>query len=83
MKRVFTSINQIRVRGWTIVHQDLKKLMLLCVGIIVYSGAQMCAPEDNLCLYMQKIGEAVKVSFYETHHNVFSFSVLFVCQSCG
>ena len=45
---------------------------MLFVGTIVYSGAQMCAPEDSFCLYMQKIGEAVKVSFYETHHNVFS-----------
>ena len=43
-----------------------------CVGTIVYSGAQMCAPEDNFCLYMQNVGEAVKVSFYETHHNVFN-----------
>ena len=61
---------------------DLRKIMLF-VGTIVYSGAQMCAPEDDFCLYMQKIGEAVKVSFYETHHNVFNSVFLFVCQSCS
>ena len=51
---------------------SLKTIMLLCVGTIVYSGAQMCAPEDDFCLYMQKIGEAVKVSFYEIHQTVFN-----------
>ena len=52
---------------------------MLFVGTIVYSGAQMCAPEDNFCLYMQNVGEAAKVSFYETHHNVFnSVCCLFV-----
>ena len=53
---------------------SLKTIMLLCVGTIVYSGAQMCAPEDDFCLYMQKIGEAVKVSFYEIQQTVFLFS---------
>ena len=48
--------------------------MLLFVGTIVYSGAQMCAPEDDFCLYMQKIGEAVQVSFYEIQQTVFLFS---------
>ena len=45
---------------------------MLFVGTIVYSGAQMCAPEDSFCLYMQQIGEAVKVSFYEIHQTVFN-----------
>ena len=45
---------------------SLKTIMLLFVG------TQMCAPEDDFCLYMQKIGEAVKVSFYEIHQTVFN-----------
>ena len=50
----------------------VETIMMLLVGTIVYSGAQMCAPEDDFCLYMQKIGEAVKVSFYEIHQTVFN-----------
>ena len=50
----------------------VETIMMLLVGTIVYSGAQMCAPEDDFCLYMQKIGEAVKVSFHEIHQTVFN-----------
>ena len=57
----------------------VETIMMLLVGTIVYSGAQTCAPGDDFCLYMQKIGEAVKVSFYEIHQIV-SISV-FVCLS--
>ena len=42
-------------------------IMMFLVGTIIYSGAQSCAPGDDFCLYMQRIGEAVKVSPYEIH----------------
>ena len=54
-------------------------IMMLLVGTIVYSGAQTCAPGDDFCLYMQRIGEAVKVSSYEIQQ-IRSISV-FVCLS--
>ena len=57
----------------------VETIMMLLVGTIVYSGAQTCAPGDDFCLYMQKIGEAVKVSLYEILH-IRSISV-FVCLS--
>ena len=43
-------------------------IIMLLVGTIVYSGSQSCAPGDDFCLYMQRIGEAVKVSLYEIQH---------------
>ena len=47
----------------------VETIMMLLVGTIIYSGAQSCAPGDDFCLYMQRIGEAVKVSPHERHQS--------------
>ena len=56
-------------------------IMMLLVGTIIYSGAQTCAPGDDFCPYMQRIGEAVKVSFMK-YSRLGLYQCLFVCQCC-